>query len=66
MKMNVYVFVYKNVSVSWGLYVLTQFQQMFVLCKNQVVDFYLQNVWKTPVEEWHFKKRCRSTTCIFT
>ena len=34
MKMNVYVFVYKNVSVSWGLYVLTQFQQMFILRKD--------------------------------
>ena len=22
---------------------------------KQVVGFYYQNVWKTPVEEWHFK-----------
>ena len=27
---------------------------MFDLYKNQVVGFYYQNVWKTPVEEWHF------------
>ena len=28
---------------------------MFHLRRNQVVDFYEQNVWKTPVEEeWHF------------
>ena len=38
---------------------------MFYLCRNQVVGFYLQNVWKTPVEEWHFKQRCRSMT-VFT
>ena len=39
---------------------LTHFRPMFHLRTNQVVDFYQQNVWKTPVEEWHFK------TCIFT
>ena len=39
---------------------------MFQLRINQVVGFYMQNVWKTPVEEWHFKERCRSSTCIFT
>ena len=33
---------------------------MFDLCRNQVVGFYWQNVSKTPVEEWHFKERCRS------
>ena len=30
---------------------------MFHLCRNQVVGFYLQNVWKTPVEEWHFASK---------
>ena len=34
---------------------LTHFQPMFDFCKNQVVGFYNQNVWKTPVEKWHFK-----------
>ena len=27
---------------------------MFHLRMNQVVGFYKQNVWKIPVEEWHF------------
>ena len=30
---------------------LTHFRQMFQLRRNQVVGFYQQNVWKTPVEE---------------
>ena len=30
---------------------------MFHLCRNQVVDFYWQNVWKIPVEEWHFARK---------
>ena len=30
---------------------------MFNLCRNQVVGFYYQNVWKTPVEEWHFSSK---------
>ena len=30
---------------------------MFDLCRNQVVGFYYQNVWKTPVEEWHFSSK---------
>ena len=34
---------------------LTHFRPMFDLCRNQVVGFYCQNVWKTPVEECHFK-----------
>ena len=34
---------------------LTHFRPMFHLCRNQVVGFYYQNVWKTFVEEWHFK-----------
>ena len=34
---------------------LTHFRPMFHLSLNQVVGFYQQNVWKTPVEEWHFK-----------
>ena len=34
---------------------LTHFQPMFDLCRNQVVGFYYQNIWKTPVEEWYFK-----------
>ena len=34
---------------------LTDFKQMFHLWKKQVDGFYLQNVGKTPVEEWHFK-----------
>ena len=41
---------------------LTHFQPMFQLWINQVVGCYYQNVWKTPVEEWHFKYRCRSST----
>ena len=44
---------------------ITHFQPMFQLWINQVVGFYYQNVWKTPVKEWHFKWRCRSSTCIF-
>ena len=35
--------------------VINPFWPMFHLWINQVVGFYLQNVWKTPVEEWHFK-----------
>ena len=34
---------------------LTHFQKMFDLCRNELVGFYYQNVWKAPVEEWHFK-----------
>ena len=34
---------------------LTHFRPMFHLRINQVVGFYYQNVWKTPVEEGHFK-----------
>ena len=34
---------------------LSYFQPKFELCKNQVVGFYFQDIWKTPVEEWHFK-----------
>ena len=34
---------------------LTRFQPMFHLWIDQVVGFYYQNVWKTPVEEWCFK-----------
>ena len=34
---------------------LTHFRLMFHLCRNQVVGFYWQNVWKTHVEEWNFK-----------
>ena len=30
---------------------LTHFRPMFDLCRNQVVGFYSQNVYKTPVEE---------------
>ena len=26
---------------------------MFNFFRNHVVGFYYQNVWKTPVEEWH-------------
>ena len=33
---------------------LTHFRPMFHLRRSQVVGFYLQNAWKTPVEEWHF------------
>ena len=32
--------------------ILTHFRPMFLLCRNQVVGFYKQNVWKTPAEEW--------------
>ena len=41
-------------SEMWVL-LLTLFQPMFDLCRNKVVGFYYQNVWKTPVKEWHFK-----------
>ena len=34
---------------------LNHFQPMFHLWKSHVDGFYEQNVWKTPVEEWHFK-----------
>ena len=34
---------------------LTHFRPMFHLYRNQIVGFYYQNVWETPVEEWHFK-----------
>ena len=34
---------------------LTHFQVMFDLYRNQVVGFYEQNVWKTPVGECHFR-----------
>ena len=34
---------------------LTHFRLMFHLLINQVDGFYLQIVWKTPVEEWQFK-----------
>ena len=27
---------------------------MFQLRINQVVGLYYQNIWKTPVEDWHF------------
>ena len=27
----------------------------FYLTHNQIVGFYQQNVWKTPVEGWDFK-----------
>ena len=30
---------------------------MFNLCRNQVVGFYLQHVWKTAVDEWHFASK---------
>ena len=30
---------------------------MFHLCRNQVVDFYQQNVWQKPMEEWHFASK---------
>ena len=36
---------------------LTHFRPMFYLCRNQVVVFYQQKVWKTPVEEWHFTSK---------
>ena len=36
---------------------LSHFRPMFHLCRNQVVGFYLQNLWKTPVEEWHFASK---------
>ena len=43
---------------------LTHFRPVFHLCRNQVIGFYEENVWKTLVEEWHFKERCRSMTWI--
>ena len=33
---------------------------MFHLRINKLVGFYKQNVWKTPVEEWHFFKHFTS------
>ena len=34
---------------------LAHFEPMFHLQADQIVGFYKQNFWKTPVEEWHFK-----------
>ena len=34
---------------------LNHSRPMSHLFGNQVVDFYYQNVWETPLEEWHFK-----------
>ena len=50
--------------------VLTHFRPMFHLCRNQKVGFYQENVWKTPVDEWHFKDlrlylKCHSSTGVF-
>ena len=36
---------------------LTHFRPIFLLCRIQVVGFYLQNAWKAPVEEWHFASK---------
>ena len=36
---------------------LTHFRPMFHLCRNQVVGFYQQNVWKTLLEEWNFASK---------
>ena len=33
---------------------LMYFRPMFHLCIKQVVGFYKQNVWKTPMAEWNF------------
>ena len=33
---------------------LMYFRPMSHLCRKQVVGFYKQNVWKTPVAEWKF------------
>ena len=30
---------------------------MFCLYKNQAVGFHQQNVWKSPVEEWHLASK---------
>ena len=49
-----------------GIKMLTHFKPMFHLWKNQMVGFYKQNVWKKPVEQWHFKFRFTSMNCIFT
>ena len=42
------------------------FRTLFHLRMNQVVGFHQQDVWKTLVEEWDFKKTFRSMTWIFT
>ena len=57
-QMNVWQF-RRSEHATWDL---THFRPMFHLWINQVVGFYWQNVWKTPVEEWHFKERYRSST----
>ena len=51
-------------NLMFQLLCLTHFWPMFHLCRNQEVGFYLQNVWKTYLEEWHFarnKKQKRKT-----
>ena len=47
----------KYQSISFQLLSLSHVRPMFHLCRNQVVGFYLQNLWKTPVEEWHFASK---------
>ena len=36
---------------------LSHFRPMFHLFSNQVTGFYLQNLWKALVEEWHFASK---------
>ena len=52
---------------SHALETLTCFRPKFNLCRNNVAGFYLQNVWKTPVEEWSlYLKKANSTHWIFS
>ena len=41
----------KTIFVIMSVKVIT----MYHVWISQVVGFYWQNIWKTPVEEWHFK-----------
>ena len=46
----------QEAKVKYGkCFILTHFRPIFQIWINQVVGFYQQNVWKTPLEEWHFK-----------
>ena len=50
-----YSFMISQSSTFW----LTHSWTMLHVCRNQVVGFSWENVWKTPKKEWHFKYRCK-------
>ena len=66
--MNIFLEVGGEVQCSsHALETLTCFRPKFNLCRNNVAGFYLQNVWKTPVEEWSlYLKKANSTHWIFS